>query len=166
MKWIAVFRRTARNLERNVGRIGFTLLMLGIPSTVFAALGGNEASVQSDQAHMQAAIRSTRGATYTVHELQAQTGVVVREYVSPAGTVFGVAWEGPWLPDMRQLLGSYFEQYEQAMQAQGGGRVGRRPIHVEVPGLVLNSSGHPRSFQGHAYVPEMLPKGTKAEEIR
>lgn len=156
----------AGHLWRCVGGVVFALLMVAVPGRVFAALGGNVASVQVDQGHMQASLRSIRAANYTVHELQSPTGVVVREYVSAAGTVFGVAWQGPWVPDLHQLLGSYFEQYQQAVQTQNNGRAGRRPIHVVLPGLVVIVSGHPRSFTGHAYVPDMLPEGTTAEEIR
>ena len=156
----------AGHTGRCVGGVAFALVMVGLPGSAFAALGGNAASVQADQGHMQASLRSIRAANYTVHELQSPTGVVVREYVSASGTVFGVAWQGPWVPDLHQLLGSYFELYQQAVQTQNNGRAGRRPIHVTLPGLVVSVSGHPRSFTGHAYVPDMLPEGAKAEEIR
>ena len=155
-----------RHARRCVGGFALALLMVAVPGHVFAALGGNVASVQADQGHMQASLRSIRAANYTVHELEAPTGIVVREYVSAAGTVFGVAWHGPWPPDLRQLLGSYFEQYQQAVHTQNNGRAGRRPIRVELPELVVSVSGHPRSFAGHAYVPDMLPEGTRAEAIR
>jgi Protein of unknown function (DUF2844) len=154
-----------RCATRHVPAFAFAVLMLAIPAHVFAVLGGSEASVQTDQTHMQASLRTTQSGAYAVHELHSPNGVVVREYAS-GGTVFGLAWEGPWLPDMHQLLGSYFESYQKALQAQSGGRSGRRPIHVELPGLVVNVAGHPRSFHGHAYVPTMMPQGVRAEEIR
>lgn len=150
---------------RYLPTIAFAVLTLAIPAHLFAVLGGSEASVQTDQMHMQASLRTTQSGAYAVHELHGPSGIVVREYAS-GGTVFGVSWEGPWLPDMHQLLGSYFEAYQKALQSQGGGRNGRRPIHVELPGLVVNVAGHPRSFHGRAYVPTMIPQGIKAEEIR
>lgn len=156
----------AGHTGRCVGGLAFALTMVALPGHVLAALGGNVASVQADQGHMQASLRSIRAANYTVHELQSPTGIVIREYVSASGTVFGVAWQGPWVPDLHQLLGSYFEQYQQAVQTQSSGRAGRRPIRVTLPGLVVSVSGHPRSFAGHAYVPDMLPEGTNAEAIR
>jgi uncharacterized protein DUF2844 len=154
-----------RCATRRLPAIAFALLTLAMPVHLFAVLGGSEASVQTDQTHMQASLRTTQSGAYAVHELHGPSGVVVREYASE-GTVFGVAWEGPWLPDMHQLLGSYFESYQKALQAQSGGRNGRRPIHVELPGLVVNVAGHPRSFHGRAYVPGMMPQSVKAEEIR
>jgi hypothetical protein len=135
-----------------------------------AALGGDVTSVQADQLHMRGSLRTTANASYTVHQIQAGSGAVVREYVSSsgksAGKVFGIAWQGPWPPDMRQLLGSYFDQYVQAINAQSAGRAGRRPVRVELPGLIVQRGGHPGSFVGRAYVPEMVPTGVRTEEIQ
>ena len=65
--------------------------------------------VQSDRVKMRGALlRITATGSSTVHEIQASSGTVVREFISPAGKVFGVAWEGPWLPDLREMLGMYF----------------------------------------------------------
>jgi hypothetical protein len=139
------------------------LLMLILPYPALAELGGDVASVQADQAHMKGTRRVASTATYTVHEIQTPSGTLVREYVSPAGKVFGVAWEGPWLPDLRQLLGPYFEPYKQAAQAR---RTGHGPLRVEEPGLVVHSAGHMRAFLGNAYCPDLLPSGVHAEDIR
>jgi hypothetical protein len=130
------------------------------------ALGGDIASVQTDQVHMHGSMRMSTATGYTVQEIQGSNGIVVREYVSQAGKVFGVAWQGPWPPDLRQLLGSYFGQYEQAVKAQRAEHIGRRPLLINEPGLVVGMGGHPRSFFGHAYVPEMLPAGVHAEDIQ
>jgi uncharacterized protein DUF2844 len=141
-------------------------VILLLPTTASAALGGDVTSVQSDQVHMQGSLRTTQTDGYTVHEIKAATGTVVREYVSPAGKVFAVAWEGPWLPDIKQLLGAYFDQFAQAAQTQANARTGRRPLHIEQSGLVVDLTGHMRAFAGRAYVPEMLPQAVRAEEIR
>lgn len=140
-------------------------LMLALPPRAMAALGGNAASVQADQIRLQASLQTIAAQGYTVHELHAPTGIVVREFVSSSGEVFGVSWDGPWFPDMHQLLGSYFEQFQQAMSQRTNGH-GRRPIDITLPGLVVRIGGHPRHFAGQAYVPDMLPPGMKAEEIR
>jgi len=139
-------------------------VLLSLPA--FAGLGDDASSVQADQAHMQAALRSTQTAAYTVHEITAPTGTIVREYVSAAGKVFGVAWQGPWRPDMRQILSNYFENYRQASQAQVNSHAGRRPLVIQQPELVLESGGHMRSFMGRAYIPALLPAGMSAETIQ
>jgi hypothetical protein len=140
------------------------LIAAATPAT--GSLGGDAASVQADQVHMQGSRRTMVAKSYTVHEIQAATGTVVREFVSPEGKVFGVAWQGPWPPDMRQVLGSYFDQFVQAARSRGGARMGRRPLVINQPGLVVQTGGHMRAFAGRAYVPEMLPSGVGAENIQ
>jgi hypothetical protein len=157
-------RRPARLVLRSA-TLASAMLIMALPA--FAALGEDASSVQADQARMQANLRTTQTPAYTVHEIQAPTGIIVREYVSPAtGKVFGVVWQGPWPPDMRQILGSYFTQYQQAAQTQATSHAGRRPLAIEQPGLVVHAGGHMRSFAGQAYIPEMLPQGISAGAIR
>jgi hypothetical protein len=142
----------------------FFAVFLALPAR--AALGGNFPSIQADQVHMQGSRRAISAGTFTVHEIQAATGTVVREYVSADGTVFAVSWHGPWLPDMRQLLGDYFDQYAQAVQVQSNARMGRRPVMINQPGLVVHMGGHMRAWVGKAYVPDMLPHGVRVEDIQ
>jgi Protein of unknown function (DUF2844) len=146
--------------------VGVSVVAILTASPAFAALGGDVASVQADQLHMQGVRRTTAAAAYTVHEIQAATGTVVREYVSSDGTVFAVTWQGPWPPDMHQLLGSYFDHYSQALTAQSGGRMARHPLVIEMPGLRVEVGGHNRFFTGRAYLPDRLPSNVKAEEVR
>jgi hypothetical protein len=115
---------------------------------------------------MKASVRVKQAANYSVHELQAAGGATVREYVSPQGKVFAVAWEGPARPDLEQLLGPYYQQALEAVQASKSQRVGRRPISVQQPNLVVQMGGHQRAFTGRAYIPDMMPTAVRNEEIR
>jgi hypothetical protein len=146
--------------------IAAAIINLAVTLPAWAALGGNVASVQADQVRMQASLRTTASAAYNVHEMQTAAGGVVREYVSSEGKVFAITWNGPWPPDLRQLLGAYFDQYSQAAMAQREARIGRRPLVINEPGLVVQAGGHPRSFTGKAYVPQILPAGVRAEDIQ
>lgn len=141
------------------------MALVAISMNAFAVLGGSEASVQADRTHMQASLKITPKSAYTVHELTLPSGTIVREYAAN-GTVFAVAWEGPWPPDLEQLMGSYFQTYHEAVLARSGNNRGRKPVNIELPGLVARMGGHPRFFKGHAYVPEQMPQGVKEEEIR
>jgi hypothetical protein len=140
-----------------------TLLLWSAPT--YAYLGGDASSVQADVAHMQGSLKSTSTATYTLHEIQTPAGTVVHEYVSSTGKVFAVAWKGPWLPDLKQLLGSNFETYQQAAQAPNR-RVGHAPVFVHQANLVVQQGGHMRAFAGRAYLVDQLPAGVSAESIR
>jgi hypothetical protein len=139
----------------------FTLVITAL-APAFATLGENVATIQADQAHMRASVRRTQTSAYTLHELQAPSGTVVREFVSPAGTVFAVAWQGPSLPDLRQVLGKYFDTYVQAMQK----RVAHGPRIIQEQGLVVQVSGHQRSVSGRAYLSDQLPAGVRAEDVK
>ncbi len=132
----------------------------------FGGLGDDASSVQVDQLHFRGSLRTTHSDGYTVHEIESGNGIIVREYVSPSGKVFAVAWQGPWLPDMRQLLSTYFQQYQQAQQQQMNSHTGRKPLAIRQPGLVLQSGGHMRAFKGRAYIPDLLPAGVTPEEIQ
>ena len=163
---LRIFRRYVSFAKSSLwaGLLSATMLVMTLPA--FAGLGEAASSVPADQAHMQGSLRTTQTEAYTVQEIKAATGTVVREYVSTSGKVFAVAWQGPWPPDMRQILAGYFEQYQKAAQPQANSRAGRRPLLIEQPGFVVQSGGHMRSFAGRAYIPEMLPQGVSAEEIR
>ena len=87
----------------------------------------------------------------------------MREYASPNGIVFGVTWNGPWAPDLRQLLGAYFDSY---VVAARGKKAARGPITIQLPGLIVERGGHARSFFGRAYVPQMIPQGVTADDIQ
>src|SRR5215469_3356292 len=142
------------------------LFTLAVPLSAQASLGGDVTSVHADQAKLQATVQTTANDAYTVEEVKAPTGVVVREYVSSAGKVFAVAWQGPVHPDLQQLLGSYFQAYKQALQTQKPTHLRRAPIFINQSGLVLEMGGHMRFLVGRAYIPNLVPANVQMEEIR
>jgi Protein of unknown function (DUF2844) len=144
--------------------LGFCVLVYLAPS--FAVLGGDASSVRADQAHINASLHVTQAQNYTIHELRSPSGAVVREYASPSGKVFAVAWQSPALPDLKQLLGSHFEEFQQAAAEAQGPRAGRGPLIIQHPGLVVQLGGHMRAFVGRAYLPDQLPSHVRVEEIR
>jgi hypothetical protein len=133
----------------------------GVPA--FATLGENASSVESDRVQMKAQLRTTSVAGYTVHEMRTATNTLVREYISGSGKVFAVSWNGPLLPDFRQMLGRYFDEYNSHASAP---RVGRRHLSVQGSDLVVHSNGHMRAFYGNAYVPSLLPPNFSVDDIQ
>ena len=139
------------------------MLCVTAPRAVMASLGGDVTSVESDRVHMKAAVvKQQTSALYTIHAMTTPSGTVVQEYANANGVVFAVTWNGPFLPDLRQALGTYFDAYQSAPRAK---RYGHAHDSVEQPGLVVHSSGHMRSFAGIAYVPQLVPAGTTIEQI-
>jgi len=137
------------------------LVTLAFSLPAFAELGGFVDSVQVDQAKMKATVKITQAKAYAVHEIKAPTGTVVREFVSPDGRVFGVAWQGPKVPDLTHLLGAYFPLYQAALPAP---MLRRAPVLVHTAELVVEMFGHMRAISGRAYLPNLVPR-TMAPEV-
>jgi Protein of unknown function (DUF2844) len=172
------------------------LALLWLPLGASATLGGNAATVDADRAAFglaapasspapatgtgtgmssgtgaataaTAAVTSTTLPGTTVQTLTLPSGTVVREYLSTAGVVFAVAWQGPVLPQLRPLLGAdNFSQYTEAVTAAQTSGGGHGAAGVSLPGLVVNSSGHMGAFFGRAWLPPSLPAGVSASDIQ
>ncbi len=130
----------------------------------WAVLGEYESSVSLDRQYLKGEAREQSRAGFRVHQITAPNGIMVREYVSPKGLVFGVAWSGQFAPNMQQLLGSYFTDLDQVARATTKRRGG--PLIIRTDRLVFVSAGHMRAFRGHAYVPSLLPSNVSAEVVQ
>jgi hypothetical protein len=155
-------------LTARLARMAFLpLILAAVPSHAFAALGGSVTSVDADRIRVQGALmRMVRSDAYALHEIRSASGTMIREYVNASGTVFAVAWDGPWLPDLRQVLGDHFDRYQAIMQSRQHARTGRGAVAIDEPGLVVQMSGRPRAFTGRAYLPALLPPGLQLQSIR
>jgi Protein of unknown function (DUF2844) len=140
-----------------------TALCLLLPATCWPALGQPEESVASDREHLHGDLRSTVRDRFAVHEISTVEGTTVREYASPAGLVFGVSWQGPFVPDLAALLGSYFPEFEAASRSPVRKR---RPVTVRTDRLVVELGGHMRGFRGRAWLPGALPEGVSESDVR
>jgi hypothetical protein len=128
-------------------------LLLGA-APAWAVLGQSVRSVQSDHEYLRGTLVEVPRQGYALHQISAPDGTVVREYASPDGTVFGVSWQGPAMPNLSQLLGSYFADFQQASHAS---HRRRGPLVVRTDRVVIESGGHMRAFHGRAYVPNLVP---------
>ena len=130
-----------------------------------AALGENADTIPADRKALQAVHRATTShKDYTVEEIVSDA-TTVREYVSPSGVVFGIAWNGYVHPDLAQLLGSYRGEYSAAQQ-KAAGSSGRTRQQLVTDNIVVEMWGHMRNLQGRAYVPSLVPAGVNVDEIK
>ena len=140
-----------------------TLAIVFLAAPSWAVLGKSVDSIAADRARLGGEVRATAAAGFSVHEIAAEDGGVVREYVSPGGIVFGVAWRGPTPPDLVALLGDYYTELQAALRAP----VRRRgPLSVRTDHLVVETGGHMRDLHGRAYLPDHLPATVKETAIR
>jgi len=139
------------------------LLTQGLPHEARAALGANADSVEADRVVMRGLVRPAAPTVLQKQQLQLPSGTVVTEYLNGSGTVYAVTWRGPSLPNLRQVLGNYFVNYQNAARTPV---VRHRLVRVSTPNLVIESSGKMRAFVGRAWVPTLLPSGVTAADIQ
>lgn len=110
---------------------------------------------------------ATTTSSYTLKQTTLASGTVVREYIDQNGTVFGIAWDGPIMPDLPTLLGSYFPQFASSVKTMREQRRGRGgPVSIDMSGLVVHSGGHMGHYSGQAWLPEALPSGVTGDDIQ
>ena len=148
---------------KNVLGVLLILTLETVPA--WAVLGKYESSVSGDQQDMKSEDRVQDFQAYKVHELTSSNGTTVREYVSPKGLVFGVAWQGPFMPNMEQLLGSYVTNLQTASKSQTQVRH-LRGLIVRTNDFVFASGGHMRFWMGSAFVPSLVPSNVSVEVVR
>jgi hypothetical protein len=151
------------------------LACLTVSPTVHAALGGSAQSVQADQASM-GATRNSAARTlnavqggYTVQTLILPSGTVVHEYLSNNGIVFAVTWQGPVMPDLKQILGSYMESAADAVKAYRMQYPGIGPVSATTDNFAIQAGGHMGAYVGRAYLPLVLlalPTGPVLSDIK
>ena len=129
----------------------------------WAALGGAPASLGA-HAREQSSTVSTPFSSFTVVAKELDSGTTVHEYVDPTGTVFAVSWSGPFMPDLKEILGPHFEaMLAQAVQGQEGRRSG---LSLRRSDVVIVSDGHMGAFEGRAWLPARLPTGFDPSQAR
>lgn len=139
----------------------FMLMMGSLPA--WAALGDNVSSVKSDAQALGGQHRIVANAGYNVHQITLPDGGVVKEFVSPAGTVFGISWHTQFMPNLQQLLGSYLTDLQQGERTHV---MRRRAVTIQGDNFVFSSFGHARLFTGRAYVPGLVPANLTPEVVQ
>jgi hypothetical protein len=139
-----------------------SFLVLGSTSG-WAALGQPATSIARDRQRMGGELRATAALGFSVQEISSPDGIVVREYVSPAGQVFGVSWSGPARPNLIDLLGDYYPAFQQAARPP----IRRRgSLVVRTGPLVVEMGGQMRALHGRAYLADRLPAAVSAAVVR
>jgi hypothetical protein len=146
-----------------------TLVVVFAPSTLplaWATLGQSATSVEVDRAKLNGKHQHRGELGYSVNTIKV-AGMEIMEYVSSDDVVFAVVWKGTGVPDLKLLLGEYYEEYRQEVDAarNRSPRV-REPFKMKSNRLVVERAGHSRSLWGRAYLPSHLPAGIKPEDIQ
>jgi len=139
------------------------VLIVAIPMVAHAGLGDTISGPEQAQAQGQTLYRSQRG--FAVYEgTQPLYEVTVHQYVANAsGKVFAVDWSGPRMPDLKSLLGGYFDAYQAARS--NGPKRGLHSLAIETPDLVMYANGPNGNVQGRAWAPALVPANIDAETV-
>lgn len=129
------------------------LELLLVPSICQAELGGNTASILSEQKEFNSQLANTQQGGVLVYTQTLPSGIFIQEYLSGSGAVFAVTWSGPALPNLQTLLGAYFKDYLAAIKEA------RRSIYLNTDTIIIQSSGMMGAFQGFAFLPKQAPTG-------
>lgn len=104
--------------------------------------------------------------TYTIETLTTTDGTTINEYLSAEGAVFAIVWSGPFMPDLQQLLGTYFSTFKSGAAALAADHRTVGAIVLDTGDLVVHSGGTMRAFHGVAYLKNALPSGLTAADLR
>jgi hypothetical protein len=138
------------------------MLMMGsLPA--WAALGGDVSSVNSDVQVLGGQHTTVAKQGYNLHQIAKPDGSVVNEFVSPAGVVFGISWQGHSMPNFQQLLGTHLTDLQQGQKTHV---VPRRAVTIQTDDFVFSSVGHGRFFKGRAFVPSLIPGNLTSEVVQ
>lgn len=138
-------------------------VFLAYAGSAHAELGGLPARFEAGSTTAASSVTSVVSG-YTLLDTTLPTGTRVREYVAGTGIVFAVSWDGPFLPDLRSLLGAHFDTM--VAESAKTPRAGNSQLTVNHPDVVILSGGHMRAFEGRAWLPAELPAGVSASDIR
>lgn len=139
--------------------VGLLLLLTSFVNA-HATLGEGAATVALDRQRLKAQLLQANERGVVIFTLLSENDMTVREYADASGFVFAVAWDGPTLPDLPVLLGSYFPDYVKTFHGKTRGTALRQTQ------LVIESGGRMGAYLGRAYLPNKLPRSWLEQDIR
>jgi hypothetical protein len=146
---------------KSILRISLILMVGSLPA--WAALGGDISSVNADAQVLGGQHSVVAKGGYTLHQITKADGSAVNEFVSPAGVVFGISWQGHFMPNLNQVLGSHLTDLQQGERTHV---VPRRAVTIQTDDFVFTSFGHGHSFRGRAYVRSLVPGNLTPEVVQ
>lgn len=136
-----------------------------LPAGTITTLGGAPRSTGASGPAVSAKAAATLASSYTVSKTTLDNGTTISEYASPAGLVFALSWEGPFMPDLGSLLGSYFSAFKTQADASRTTRNIGTPVGIDAGKVVVRSSGRMRNYSGYAYAPDLIPSGVTISDV-
>jgi hypothetical protein len=150
-------------MQLTFGRTAACLALVLAAPMAQAGLGEGVATVARDHAALNGrALTTTPMQAYDRHDLTTSSGTRIRQYVSRAGTVFAVSFEGPVVPDLKVLLGTRYGDYVVATASR---RINHKVLTIDSPNLAMQVVKLPRGFSARAFAPDLVPAGVARRDL-
>jgi hypothetical protein len=162
--------------KRRTRHVSFAVACACASVPAFAALGSYPLSAADP--HVETTVRAVAhaaaqtaaqasNAAYSVNEVTLDSGTVVREFVATSNnTVFAVSWNGPRLPNFRNIFGTYATRYLDPTGTDIQRSVGLGQRGLSASDLVVQSFGRLGRFSGYAYLPAAIPAGVALTDLQ
>ena len=133
-----------------------------------ATLGEPAWSIETDRARVQGERRVVQAATtrVQVHVITQADGSTIKEFVTPGGIVFAVAWSTRLKPRLDTLLGAQAPRYAAAASAAMATPGVRHGVTLASDDLVVQASAHLNAHAGLAYLRSLVPEGVHIDDLR
>jgi hypothetical protein len=144
------------------------IALLAVGSGARATLGEPVATVDTDRAQLKGDHRVVQSlaARFEVHVITLADGSSIREYVTPGGLVFAVAWSTRLKPRIESLLGAQAGRYAAAASAAMATPGVRHGVSLSSGDLVVQASAQIAAHVGLAYLRSLVPEGVRIDELR
>ncbi|CAG4891637.1 DUF2844 domain-containing protein [Paraburkholderia gardini] len=113
-----------------------------------------------------AIVHSLKSGSFQVRTTTDDGGTTISEYTTPAGQVFAYTWQGPTMPDLKTLLGSFYDSWRDGAASAQARASTLHATRIAQPDVVVESGGQMRSYVGRAWLPGALPAGVSADDLR
>lgn len=138
------------------------VVLVTAAGSCFASLNGVPSDTGRKAVVMSQKSASSAAAPYKDLQKTLDSGTIVHEYVGNDGVVFAVSWKGPYMPDLKDILGTHFNTLVSESRKQRG----HPQMIIKHSDVVIISSGHMGAFEGKAYLPAKLPAGFTANDVK
>jgi Protein of unknown function (DUF2844) len=143
------------------------LAALAWQSCALAGLGSDMHSIAADREALHGGLQSASNEQYSLHTITTEAGTTINEYATTAGAIFAVTWRGSMPPNLQQLFGAYYDEYQSAAAASASAHPGdHRHLNVSTTDLTVQAVGRPRYYHGRAFVRSLIPAGVSLDALQ
>lgn len=138
-------------------------LLATISLSAYASLGESSENVNNDAKNLSSWVSNNETTNKYVIKSINTGDTQIKEYINPTSDkVFAIRWAGKRIPNMKVLLGQYFDEF---MNTKGSSRGLTSGSSVNTD-LISNYGGVPGHFFGQVILTKDLPQDLKIGDLK